>query len=171
MKYGVRVSTRTVLRLRPGCSTLSTNDQSVTGVVTTSPFSHKPGRAIMWWARSWFKSRYSGSRPVSRSVKSVAARITTTSTNPTFNGFIFPLLLSQVAERDATPRIACLRSVRFSAGVRFRIPYYVAGCLSKAQLDLFHRTGVHFVEELKLRNSSASARESCKGGTNGIEKA
>lgn len=80
----------------------------MTGLVTTSPFSHKPGRAIMWWARSWSKSRYSGSRPVMRRVKSATARIATIATLTTFNIFIFrfSILYDRLARCYTTDRLS-----------------------------------------------------------------
>src|SRR5262245_55723932 len=92
MPYQVRVSSSIVF-FRIGSFTLLTQSQFVTGSRTTSPVSHNPGLVVrpLWANSSLLGSTYGGSRPVTRSVKSVAATRNPTTRKPVFSAFIFVL--------------------------------------------------------------------------------
>jgi hypothetical protein len=88
MPYQVRVSSSIVF-FRIGSFTLLTQSQFVTGSWTTSPVSHNPGLVVrpLLANSSLLGSTYAGSRPVTRSVKSVTTTKATTTRKPIFNAF------------------------------------------------------------------------------------
>src|ERR1700736_2768350 len=88
MPYQVRVSS-TIVFFRIGSFTLLTQSQFVTGSWTTSPVSHNPGLVVrpLLTNSSLLGSTYGGSRPVTRSVKSVTTTRAPTTSKPIFNAF------------------------------------------------------------------------------------
>src|SRR5215472_8939168 len=100
MPYQVRVSSMIVF-LRTGSLTLLTQSQLVTGSWTTSPVSHKPGLVVrpLLANASLLGSTYGGSRPVTRSVTSVATTRPPTASTPIFS--VFVILVLPQAERIA----------------------------------------------------------------------
>src|SRR5947207_4661474 len=88
MPYQARVSSSIVF-FRIGSFTLLTQSQFVTGSWTTSPASHNPGLVVrpLFANSSLVGSTYAGSRPVTRSVKSVTATTAPTTSKPIFNAF------------------------------------------------------------------------------------
>src|SRR5258707_8688907 len=109
MPYQVEVSSMIVF-FRIGSFTLLTQSQFVTGSWTTSPVSQNPGLVVrpLLTNTSLLGSTYGGSRPVTRSVKSVTTTRAPTTSKPIFSAFTIFALRTFVSPatdsaRDGSP--------------------------------------------------------------------